>query len=190
MTKRSRVTWRLSSTCTSPEGDDLLCIPSLRICCSTAVMPSLVRPAILVFRRRRTRLALAPRADSTVNIWKMRYSIPVEEDGHRLSNFHARFQQGKTGTGGSISGIPSRPLETNSMFLSAIGSIPHIAYGSGITERPQTSSYGSKARQCTTTGRQRAFGLPGLLGLTMSHMKNRIPREQTLVYLFRLSACP
>jgi hypothetical protein len=66
LTKQSRVSWALSLACKASDCDVVLCIPSLRICCCTAVMPSFVLLAIFVFSRLRVRLARAPLANSNV----------------------------------------------------------------------------------------------------------------------------
>jgi hypothetical protein len=66
LTKRSMVSWALSMACNASDCDVVLCFPSLRICCCTAVMPSFDRLAIFVFSRLRIRLAHAPLASSNV----------------------------------------------------------------------------------------------------------------------------
>jgi hypothetical protein len=48
--------------------------------------------------------------------------------GHLCSGFHAKFQRGKIGIDGLISGIPSQQPETNSRSPLATGSIPHITW--------------------------------------------------------------
>ena len=75
---------------------------------------------------------LAPR---TVVIWRISYLIPAAGTSHLRSGFHAKSQREKIGIDGLISGIPSQQLETNSRSPLAIGSIPHIASGNGITEK-------------------------------------------------------
>ncbi len=66
LTKQSRVSWTLSLACNASDCDVVMCIPSLQICCCTAVMPSFVLLAIFVSSQLRVCLARAPLANSNV----------------------------------------------------------------------------------------------------------------------------